>query len=717
MKKETIQKIVRKASPLLFPVAGVLAIIWFLIRVVPKPSRAAYPCQRAAAGLGGGFIMYLLAMLVPAAFLRRRSQQVIRYRLPIIALSGIALMSVMVPFLVPQAQPAIAARGFTPVDAPNQPVGTARGIYPGRVVWVRDTNATLWDGSTGFWWSDANTSQFVVDSMLSRSLQLISGGSTKAAAWDALFRFSNVSRGLGNFGYQAGEKIVIKINSNQDAGQNWDNGGFQSPHLVYALVNQLIAVVGVAGADITIADSSRYIGDPIYNKIRGNPDFHFQAVRFVVRPDLSRNGRLAASPDYGHPIKFVKPNPAAADIPDHYPPACYTEAGYIINLSLLRSHQLFGVTLAAKNHFGSVFNGSSFSPSLLHGFGIAASPANGIGDPHCHPVLIGHEQLGGKTVLYLMDGLYTAVHQGSKTITRWQTLGNDYFSSLLASLDPVAIDSVALDFLRSEPTMQIPPLNVNACNYLHEAAQAGNPPSGAVYDPEGDGTPLQNLGVHEHWNNSTDRQYSRDLGTGSGIEFVKSGPFLAVVKPNGGERLNKNTICRISWETTGISTPLKILLWREGVRIGTIAENLNPLSGGYSWRAGYYIGGSAPANIGYKVKVKAPGIVYDACDAPFTLVKLRVKSPNGGENLGIGSAVPISWGADGNLGLLQISLWREGTFMGIIADNLDPALGRYSWPAGSFKGGIAPAGTGYLIRVRETGTLVLDNSDSAFTLQ
>jgi hypothetical protein len=27
--------------------------------------------------------------------------------------------------------------------------------------------------------------------------------------------------------------------------------------------------------------------------------------------------------------------------------------------------------------------------------------------------------------------------------------------------------------------------------------------------------------VHEHWNNSTDKEYSRNLGTGNGIELVK----------------------------------------------------------------------------------------------------------------------------------------------------------------------------------------------------
>ena len=49
----------------------------------------------------------------------------------------------------------------------------------------------------------------------------------------------------------------------------------------------------------------------------------------------------------------------------------------------------------------------------------------------------------------------------------------------------------------------------------HVAAQANRPPSGTRYDPEGDGIPLPSLGVAEHWNNPTDKQYS-----GKGIELV-----------------------------------------------------------------------------------------------------------------------------------------------------------------------------------------------------
>ena len=52
---------------------------------------------------------------------------------------------------------------------------------------------------------------------------------------------------------------------------------------------------------------------------------------------------------------------------------------------------------------------------------------------------------------------------------------------------------------------------------------ANKPPSGTFYDPdhEGNVTRLASLGVYEHWNNPMDKEYSRNLGTGNGIELVK----------------------------------------------------------------------------------------------------------------------------------------------------------------------------------------------------
>ena len=65
---------------------------------------------------------------------------------------------------------------------------------------------------------------------------------------------------------------------------------------------------------------------------------------------------------------------------------------------------------------------------------------------------MGHSHLGGKTLLYVIDGLYPGKHSVERVPRKWELppfLGR-WASSLLASQDPVAIDSVGLDFLRAE---------------------------------------------------------------------------------------------------------------------------------------------------------------------------------------------------------------------------------------------------------------------------
>ena len=140
----------------------------------------------------------------------------------------------------------------------------------------------------------------------------------------------------------------------------------------------------------------------------------------------------------------------------------------------------------------------------------------------------------------MLDGLYAARHasttlggQDASDIAfhiaspPWgsEPFNGDWSSMILASQDGVAIDSVALDFLRNEPNVSwVADLSGNSTvdDYLHEAAEANNPPSGAFYDPDHDGdvVRLDSLGTHEHWNNATDKQYSRNLGTGNGIELI-----------------------------------------------------------------------------------------------------------------------------------------------------------------------------------------------------
>jgi hypothetical protein len=81
-----------------------------------------------------------------------------------------------------------------------------------------------------------------------------------------------------------------------------------------------------------------------------------------------------------------------------------------------------------------------------------------------------------------------------------------------------------MDFLRTEYDGQGGKVNYpnmeGVDDYLHQAADSTLWPDGIVYDPENDDSPVPGLGVHEHWNNPEDKEYTRNLGTGDGVELM-----------------------------------------------------------------------------------------------------------------------------------------------------------------------------------------------------
>jgi hypothetical protein len=141
--------------------------------------------------------------------------------------------------------------------------------------------------------------------------------------------------------------------------------------------------------------------------------------------------------------------------------------------------------------------------------------------------LMTHKLLSGKNLLYIMDALWATDWELDNPL-KWQMapFNNTYMSSLFVSFDPVAIESVGYDFLRSEfpnvntkdASVQMPAVD----DYLHQAADSTNWPAGIKYDPNNTGVHVYSLGVHEHWNNATDMKYTRNLGTGNGIELINA---------------------------------------------------------------------------------------------------------------------------------------------------------------------------------------------------
>ena len=138
------------------------------------------------------------------------------------------------------------------------------------------------------------------------------------------------------------------------------------------------------------------------------------------------------------------------------------------------------MTLCAKNHFGSLIR----TPVQRGYYDIhpnCFSKETAIYRPLVD--LIGHPDLGGKTVLYLVDGLFSGVHPRDPIPQRMQSppFSGQWSCSLLASQDPLAIDSVGFDFLAAEWPDIAGKGGVD--DYLHEAALANDPPSGTFYDP------------------------------------------------------------------------------------------------------------------------------------------------------------------------------------------------------------------------------------------
>jgi hypothetical protein len=410
--------------------------------------------------------------------------------------------------------------------ARHGPTGEAKGIHPGRVVWVYDPQVTDWEGpGKGHWWEANHTKQERVNQMMSQALRQVAGENHDKAAWDKVFRYHNQARGRGERGYKPGEKLAIKVNwvglifgqrsvnpdtYNLDTWRDYMN---TSPQMIVALLRQLVEQAGVKQSDISVGDTLANLPNEYYQILHGA----FPEVNYLDHDGKFGRTRMVESKA---PLYWSsRPQGRAQD----YAPAYFAEADYLINFANLKAHRAAGVTLCAKNHYGSLVRGPVHS-SYFDIHPSAFSDQRGI--YRALVDLMGHAHFGGKTVLYLLDGLYSGTHPTDHAPLRWKSapFNGGWTCSLLASQDPVAIDSVGLDFLQAEYDQH--PRKPGAEDYLHEAALASNPPSGTFYDPDHPTNTrrLPSLGVHEHWNNPRQKQYSRNLGKPAGIELGSVGP-------------------------------------------------------------------------------------------------------------------------------------------------------------------------------------------------
>jgi hypothetical protein len=540
----------RVFAKIVFVITGIGATIWFLSRVIPKPSRATYPCMQAAAPVMASFVVYLISITSSVIVFKKIHTSLFEKKY-VLALTLVLVLAVLTGISIISNSPSVSAVSYASQDdfAPNQPMGIAHGVNPGRVVWVWDPESVnqncqqtvnkngLLDSGDDLWFMDKNTNQDFVDYMLSRSVQDLTGENTDKQAWDALFRYFNQKKGKETIGYKEGEIVFIKTNHGSAWGTDrydsqfrfndkaWNAGYTETgPHLVLSVLRHLVNRVGVPQHLIYVGDPMKNIYKEFYQKWHAEfPNVKYLGNNLIVNnvPNLATYGRTPVVRTSTDVIYYSDDSDISESTHNKKLYTIFEEADYLINLTALKPHEVGGITAPAKNHFGSQ---AAKNAMHLHGVLTVNRP-----DYKTYRVLVdlmGHRLLGRNTLLHVVDVMWSSENMELSLPVKWTMFpfSGNYPSSLIVSQDQVAIESVCFDFLRTEYTVgdydKNNPNMAGTDDYMHQAADEANWPVGVIYNPDGTGK-MGSLGVHEHWNNPTDMKYSRNLGTGNGIELVK----------------------------------------------------------------------------------------------------------------------------------------------------------------------------------------------------
>jgi hypothetical protein len=470
MKKNSI---LRK---LFFPIIGIAASIWFIIRVIPKPSRAAYPCMRVAYPLASGFVVYLLGLATSAFAMGRMKMYWKQSRYW--AMAGFFVIALVAGFYSFQAdQPPVYANSSY-LDIANTPIGVARGIFPGRVVWSRNPDATNENcGNSQFgdaYYLPKNTNMEIVNGMVQSSILNLTGKSSIREAWDTLFVYFNIKKGKGSVGYQTGEKIFIKTNGIGSTVVDSSNHAITdltsyveartSPQPVLAMLRELINDCGIPQENISVGDPQRDCQNEYWDIWHTEfPNVKYICYKGGQGRTKSVKGAAASVfySDKGAVLRSGSWSDMSVGNPV-YKDTLYTvieQVDYLIYVGAFKVHERAGMTLIGKCNFGSHTrsNAMHLHMGLVNpdGFSPAGNKNSRFGYNKYRVLvdLMGHNKLGGNAMLFVVDGLWGGAGANLKPVKfKMAPFNNDWPSSIFISQDPIALESVCYDILKAEFT-------------------------------------------------------------------------------------------------------------------------------------------------------------------------------------------------------------------------------------------------------------------------
>jgi hypothetical protein len=313
----------------------------------------------------------------------------------------------------------------------------------GKVIHVRSTGATHWQGEKDFW---NHVDQNVVNTMVEQGLKALTGYDTLAEAWRALIP-----------SYRSGQKIAIKVNFNNTSTCTDIDGVIDG---IIEPVNALVVgleQIGVARSDICVYDAIRALPARFTSRALSGISFYDGSYQGNCQNSAGFSYQFDAYIPFNPPPGVSMPSEVVTDV---------LRNATLINIPIMKGgHPIARVTLGFKNHFGTIDN-----PGGLHTYiNVVQKPPGYRTDYNPLVDIYRSQHIGLKTVLTVGDGLFAAIDFAGAPQT-WSTFGNQLPNSLFFSIDPVAIDCVMHDFIAAQPGTNIPS---GANNYLILAANAG----------------------------------------------------------------------------------------------------------------------------------------------------------------------------------------------------------------------------------------------------
>jgi len=396
-------------------IAGLAAVLWLLFRSGSKPSRLSYPCQQTAlasatAAFGIPLVMLLLAL--------RRKASTPQGAAAVLLVAGLVVAASLAGFAAASWDDAYGASRVAPPEDYSPAVyvvSDVRGIAPGRFGGVDDLITLM--GVSGRKWYRTDTPSLI-------------GGADGIVARDSV--------------------VLLKINA------QWAERGGTNTDLLRGVIRGIVEHPDGFVGEVVVADNGQGYGD--LNRTQNNAEDHSQSTLDVVGDFATEGWRVSARLWDG--IRFVSVGECTdGDFADGYVvnaaydaqtqvkvsyPKFRTAFGTIvsykfgvweslrqdydsdrlvvINMPVLKTHSIYAVTSAVKNHMGVVTNSQSTSSH-------AAVARGGLGS------LLAEVRMPDLTIL---DCIWVLARPGRGPSASYDQVTRT--NTIMASTDPVALD-------------------------------------------------------------------------------------------------------------------------------------------------------------------------------------------------------------------------------------------------------------------------------------